>query len=68
MTEEKKLSGVPLESIPAVLIDPKCQKCFGRGWTGMFADGSVRPCTCALKELRRRHALAIAEATKEMKK
>lgn len=65
MSEEKKPFGVKAEEIPMILVDKDCPKCFGRGFTGTYADGSVKPCVCALKELRRRHALAVAEATKK---
>ncbi len=65
LPQKEKLFGIRPEEIPMILVDKDCQKCFGRGFTGTYADGSVKPCVCALKELRRRHALAIAEATKE---
>ena len=65
MSEEKKPFGVKAEEIPMILVDKECPKCFGRGFTGTYADGSVKPCVCALKELRRRHAASIAEATKK---
>ena len=65
LPQREKLFGVRPEEIPMVLVDKECGKCFGRGFTGTYADGSVKPCVCALKELRRRHALAIAEATKK---
>ena len=64
MSEEKKPFGVKAEEIPMILVNKKCRSCFGRGWVGQYLDGSVKPCVCALKELRRRHALAIAAATK----
>lgn len=65
LPQMEKLFGVKAEEIPMVLVDKECGKCFGRGFTGRYADGSVKPCVCALKELRRRHALAIAEAAKK---
>lgn len=61
---QQKLQGIEADAVPMMLVDPKCDKCFGRGFTGRYADGSVSPCVCTFKELRRRHALAIAEATK----
>ena len=64
LPQKEKLFGVRPEEIPMILVDKDCPKCFGRGFTGRYADGSVKPCVCALKELRRRHAAAIAEATK----
>lgn len=68
MSEEKKLQGIEADAVPMMLVGPKCTKCFGRGFTGRYADGSVNPCVCTFKELRRRHAASIAAAAKEMKK
>jgi hypothetical protein len=45
-----------------MLVDPKCDKCFGRGFTGRYADGSVSPCVCTFKALRRRITKSTAEA------
>lgn len=31
--------------------DPKCKKCYGRGYTGINLDGNIpQPCTCIYKE------------------
>lgn len=61
---QQKLQGIEADAVPMMLVDPKCDKCFGRGFTGRYADGSVSPCVCAFKALRRRYAASIAEATK----
>jgi hypothetical protein len=30
--------------------NPKCKKCFGKGWTGRYMDtGEVVPCNCILE-------------------
>ena len=65
---ETKLRGVPEEEIPKILVDEKCRKCFGRGWTARHEDNSVVPCVCTFKRLKVKHAKAVAEATKELQK
>jgi hypothetical protein len=38
---------IELEKLP----DPKCKKCYGKGWTGRDKDtGDVVPCRCVLSE------------------
>ena len=59
--------GVDEKEIPAVLVKKDCPKCFGRGWTARFRDGSAMPCACVLKETRRRH-LALLKKKQEEKK
>lgn len=64
---EPKLRGVPETEIPKILVDEKCRKCFGRGWTARHEDNSVVPCVCTFKNLKVRHAKALTEAAKSMK-
>ena len=56
--------GVDEKEIPAVLIDKDCRKCFGRGFTAKFQDGSALPCACVMQETKRRH-LALLEGRKK---
>ena len=47
---------VPKARIPRGLAKPGCRRCFGRGWTGEYANGNAVPCRCAVEEARRRVA------------
>jgi hypothetical protein len=60
---QQKLQGIEADAVPMMLVDPKCDKCFGRGFTGRYADGSVNPCVCTFKALRRRYVGAVRKAT-----
>lgn len=60
---QQKLQGIEADAVPMMLVDPKCDKCFGRGFTGRYADGSVNPCVCTFKALRRRYVEAARKAT-----
>lgn len=59
---QQKLQGIEADAVPMMLVDPKCDKCFGRGFTGRYADGSVSPCVCTFKALRSRITKSTAEA------
>lgn len=61
--KKAKKQGLDPNDIPMMLVDPKCDKCFGRGFTGRYADGSVNPCVCTFKALRRRYVEAARKAT-----
>lgn len=58
---EIQRQGVDEKEIPKQMVDPDCRKCFGRGFSARFQDGSALPCSCVMREMKRRHLAMIRD-------
>ena len=58
---EIQRQGVDEKEIPKQMVDPDCRKCFGRGFSARFQDGSALPCSCVMREMKRRHLAMLRD-------